>query len=76
MVDQLQMHGIKAFGPTKAAAEIESSKAFAKNLMRKYNIPTADYAVFEDYEAAKAYIETHSAPWLSRRTAWRSEKGC
>ncbi len=75
MVDQLQMHGIKAFGPTKAAAEIESSKAFAKNLMRKYNIPTADYAVFEDYEAAKAYIETHSAPMVVKADGLALGKG-
>lgn len=75
MVDQLQMHGIKAFGPTKAAAEIESSKAFAKNLMRKYNIPTADYAVFEDYEAAKAYIETHAAPMVVKADGLALGKG-
>ena len=75
MVDRLQMHGIKAFGPTKAAAEIESSKAFAKNLMRKYNIPTADYAVFEDYEAARAYIETRPAPMVVKADGLALGKG-
>ena len=75
MVDRLQMHGLKAFGPTKAAAEIESSKAFAKNLMRKYNIPTADYAVFEDYEAARAYIETRPAPMVVKADGLALGKG-
>ena len=46
MVDALGAAGIRAFGPHKAAARIESSKVYAKSLMRKYNIPTADYMVF------------------------------
>ena len=47
-VDKLNEKGIPAFGPTKSAARIESSKVFAKNLMKKYGIPTAAYAVFDD----------------------------
>lgn len=57
MVDEMEKRGIPAFGPTKAAAQIESSKVFAKELMRKYHIPTADYAVFsqDEGDAALAY---------------------
>ncbi len=56
MVDALTIEGIRSFGPTKAAAAIESSKVFAKGLMKKYGIPTADYAVFDDPAAALAAI--------------------
>lgn len=50
--------GIKVFGPNKAAAELERSKVFAKNLMRRHGIPTADYAVFEQYEPALNYVQS------------------
>ena len=56
MVDALAEVGIPAFGPNKSAARIESSKVFSKDLMKKYNIPTADYEVFSDAEEAKEYI--------------------
>jgi len=56
MVDALQAAGIAAFGPSKAAAQIEGSKVFSKNLMKKYNIPTAGYAVFDRPEDVLAYI--------------------
>ncbi len=56
MVDALKEAGIPAFGPTKAAARIEASKVFSKNLMKKYRIPTAAYEVFDDPEAARDYI--------------------
>ena len=52
-VDALEAIGVRAFGPRKNAAVIEGSKAFAKDLMQKYNIPTAKYRVFDDLEAAK-----------------------
>jgi phosphoribosylamine--glycine ligase len=55
--DRLKEAGIKAFGPSQSAARLESSKAFSKDLMKKYNIPTAEYEVFDDAEKAKAYIE-------------------
>ncbi|MBQ1958810.1 MAG: phosphoribosylamine--glycine ligase, partial [Firmicutes bacterium] len=61
-VDALQAKGIKTFGPNKAAAIIEGSKAFSKDLMKKYNIPTAAYETFTDMEAALAYIETCDIP--------------
>ena len=57
MVDALEKEGIPAFGPTAAAAAIESSKVFSKNLMKKYGIPTADYQVFDEPAKALAYIE-------------------
>ncbi|HJA36291.1 MAG TPA: phosphoribosylamine--glycine ligase [Firmicutes bacterium] len=60
MVDRLQQAGIRAFGPTAKAAEIESSKVFAKELMKKYHIPTADYEVFDNLENAMAYIRSRA----------------
>jgi phosphoribosylamine--glycine ligase len=57
MVDALEEAGIKAFGPNKAAAEIESSKVFSKNLMKKYGIPTAAFKSFSNIEAAKEYLQ-------------------
>lgn len=59
-VDELEAVGVQCFGPNKAAAIIEGSKVFSKNLMKKYNIPTADYEVFDSCDAAKAYIEAHN----------------
>ena len=59
MVDALSEVGIPAFGPNKSAARIESSKVFSKNLMKKYNIPTADYEVFSDAVKAKEYIDNY-----------------
>lgn len=56
LVDYLQAGGIRAFGPTKAAAEIESSKVYSKGLMKKYGIPTADYMVFTDSALAIDYL--------------------
>ncbi len=57
MVDRLEGEGIPAFGPTAAAARLESSKVFSKNLMKQHGIPTAGYEVFSDADAAFAYIE-------------------
>lgn len=62
MVDALEKAGIRAFGPRKNAAIIEGSKAFSKELMKKYGIPTADYAVFTDKEQALTYVEKQGAP--------------
>ena len=58
LVDELTKAGIRAFGPTKAAARLEWSKAYAKDFMKKYSIPTAEYASFDDPEKAKAYISS------------------
>lgn len=58
MVDRLEEAGLRAFGPSAKAAEIEASKVYAKELMRKYNIPTAGYEVFDDPTKALDYIKT------------------
>lgn len=57
LVDLLEQNGIKVFGPSSQAAQIEASKVFAKNLMKKYNIPTADFEVFDDPRLAFEYIK-------------------
>lgn len=59
MVDAFEEAGFKTFGPNKAAAQIEASKIFSKNFMKKHNIPTAEYEVFEDYALAEKYIENY-----------------
>ena len=60
MVDSLEEKGIRCFGPNKAAARIESSKVFSKNLMKKYNIPTASYETFSDADKAAEYVKSSS----------------
>ena len=62
LVDELEAAGIRAFGPRKNAAILEGSKAFSKDLMKKYNIPTAGYENFDDAEKALAYLETAKFP--------------
>jgi phosphoribosylamine--glycine ligase len=62
LVDSLSAAGITAFGPSAAAAQLEGSKAFMKNVCRKHGIPTAGYDVFTDAAAAKAFIKAHGAP--------------
>ena len=61
MVDAMNAAGVRTFGPNKAAARIEGSKVFAKNLMEKYGIPTAKYRTFDSASEAVAYIETQNA---------------
>lgn len=75
MVDALEEAGIRAFGPKKNAAVIEGSKSFAKDLMHKYNIPTAEYAVFEDSEQAIAYIKEQGAPIVIKADGLALGKG-
>jgi len=75
MVNALEKEGLKAFGPTKEAAQIESSKVFAKRLMKKYNIPTAEYEVFDDYEKAKEYLETVDYPTVIKADGLALGKG-
>ncbi len=60
IVDEFQKNGLKIFGPDEKAAKLESSKIFAKNFMEKYNIPTAKYEVFDNYESAVSYLSTLS----------------
>lgn len=74
-VDALENHGIPCFGPNKAAAIIEGSKIFSKNLMKKYNIPTAEYATFDDMDAALAYVETCKIPIVVKADGLALGKG-
>ncbi|MFR9580245.1 MAG: phosphoribosylamine--glycine ligase, partial [Rikenellaceae bacterium] len=62
VVDRFKKAGLRIFGPTQAAAQIESSKEFAKELMKKYDIPTAAFETFEDFDAALAYVKAGSLP--------------
>lgn len=74
-VDALENHGIPCFGPNKDAAIIEGSKIFSKNLMKKYNIPTAAYEVFEDMDAALKYLETAPIPTVVKADGLALGKG-
>jgi phosphoribosylamine--glycine ligase len=74
-VDRLHAAGIPCFGPDAKAARIESSKVFAKNLMRKYGIPTADYNVFASAEAALSYLETAKFPIVLKADGLALGKG-
>jgi phosphoribosylamine--glycine ligase len=75
MVDALTAAGIRAFGPTKAAARIEASKSFAKDLMHRYQIPTADYAVYDDMEAALLHLDTCDMPIVIKADGLALGKG-
>ena len=61
-VDEFRANGLRIFGPTKAAAQLESSKAFSKAFMRRHGIPTADYDTFTDPAAAHAFIDRLGPP--------------
>ncbi|MFC2400640.1 MAG: phosphoribosylamine--glycine ligase [Streptococcus sobrinus] len=75
IVDDFNAAGLKAFGPTKAAAELEWSKDFAKEIMVKYGVPTAAYGTFSDFEKAKAYIEAQGAPIVVKADGLALGKG-
>ena len=75
LVDRLNEKGIRAFGPRANAAEIEASKSFAKRLMEKYGIPTAECGVFDDAESAKAYIREKGAPIVVKADGLALGKG-
>ena len=75
LVDRLAVEGIAAFGPTKAAAEIESSKVFAKELMASHGIATAPFAVFSDVAAARAYVEEQAGPLVVKADGLTRGKG-
>ena len=74
-VDALSAIGVPCFGPNAAAARIESSKVFAKELMKKYGIPTAAYEVFTDLEAALSYVETCPLPTVIKADGLALGKG-
>lgn len=75
LVDLLNENGFRAFGPTKDAAQIEASKVFSKNLMKKYGIPTADYQVFDDARSAKEYLKTAEYPIVVKADGLALGKG-
>ena len=75
MVDALEAHGIPAFGPRANAAIIEASKVFSKNLMEKYNIPTARYKTFTEMEPALAYVREQGAPIVVKADGLALGKG-
>src|SRR5690606_39046059 len=75
VVDEFRARGLRIFGPTKAAAQLESSKAFAKDFMKRHHIPTAFYDTFTDATAAHAYVDTHGAPIVIKADGLAAGKG-
>jgi phosphoribosylamine---glycine ligase len=75
LTDKFKDAGMKVFGPSGAAAMLEGSKVFAKNLMAKYGIPTAEYAVFTDYDEAKEYISSKPCPMVLKADGLAAGKG-
>jgi len=75
IVDHFATRGLHVFGPTAAAAEIESSKAFAKALMTKHGIPTADFRTFHELEAAEEYVRRCGAPVVVKASGLAAGKG-
>ncbi len=75
LADELENRGHRVFGPNKRAAQIESSKAFAKELMKKYGIPTAKYETFSDYESARSYVEKGRFPVVLKADGLALGKG-
>jgi len=74
-VDIFRARGLRIFGPTKAAAQLESSKAWAKDFMRRHRIPTADHATFDDAASAHAKVEAHGAPIVVKADGLAAGKG-
>lgn len=75
LVDALEDVGIPAFGPRRAAARLEGSKVFAKQLMARYGVPTAGFEVFEDADAAEAYVRRVGRPWVVKADGLAAGKG-
>ncbi len=77
IVDLFEKHGMRVFGPTRYAAQLEGSKVFAKNFMRKYDIPTASYATFarSEYAEAQKYIMKHGIPLVLKADGLAAGKG-
>ncbi len=75
IVDAFRAAGLKIFGPTRAAAQLESSKDFAKRFMTRHNIPTASFETFSDIAAAKTYVEKHGAPVVIKADGLAAGKG-
>src|SRR5674476_20220 len=75
VVDDFRKHGLRVFGPTQAAAQLESSKAFSKAFMKRHGIPTADYEIFTDPVAAHAYLNQKGAPIVIKADGLAAGKG-
>src|SRR6476620_3957405 len=75
VVDAFRARGLRIFGPTRAAAQLESSKAYAKDFMQRHGIPTALYATFTDAAAAHAHVERHGAPIVVKADGLAAGKG-
>ena len=75
IVDEFRAHGLRIFGPTKAAAQLESSKAFSKAFMRRHSIPTAEYATFSDPATAHTYVDQMGAPIVVKADGLAAGKG-
>ncbi|MBT9506899.1 phosphoribosylamine--glycine ligase [Rhodoferax sp.] len=75
VVDEFRKHGLRVFGPTQAAAQLESSKAFSKAFMKRHGIPTAEYETFSDPVAAHAYLEKRGAPIVVKADGLAAGKG-
>lgn len=75
IVDIFEQNGLNIFGPSKAAAELEASKVFSKNLMKKYNIPTAHYSAFTDLDEASAWIKNIKPPFVVKADGLAAGKG-
>ncbi|MDR3000805.1 MAG: phosphoribosylamine--glycine ligase [Fibromonadaceae bacterium] len=75
VVDEFKKHGLLVFGPTGAAAQLEGSKAFSKEFMKRYNIPTAAYETFSDLQKAKDYLKEHAAPIVVKASGLAAGKG-
>jgi phosphoribosylamine--glycine ligase len=75
VVDDFRAHGLRVFGPTRAAAQLESSKAFSKAFMRRHGIPTAEYEAFTDPAAAHAYVDQKGAPIVVKADGLAAGKG-
>ena len=75
VVDEFRKHGLRVFGPTRAAAQLESSKAFSKAFMKRHGIPTAEYETFSDPVLAHAYIDQKGAPIVVKADGLAAGKG-
>ncbi|MCZ2496770.1 phosphoribosylamine--glycine ligase [Xylophilus sp. Kf1] len=75
VVDEFRAHGLKVFGPTRAAAQLESSKAFSKAFMQRHGIPTARYQAFTDAAEAHAYVDAQGAPIVVKADGLAAGKG-
>jgi len=75
IVDEFQKAGLRVFGPSRNAAEIEANKAFTKDLMRKYQIPSAEYGTFTDRAEAESYVRSKGAPIVVKAAGLAAGKG-